>query len=60
MGHLSVTCRAHPTHVTVLLGAEDMQGLSKLKGEVDNILSGEAVRDNGKVVWHWFFTRISG
>ncbi|KAJ2915131.1 hypothetical protein MD484_g5283, partial [Candolleomyces efflorescens] len=60
MGPLSVTCRTHPTHVTVRLGAEDTQGLSKLKGEVDIILSGEVVRDNGKVVWHWFFTRISG
>ncbi|KAJ2936516.1 hypothetical protein H1R20_g577, partial [Candolleomyces eurysporus] len=60
MGYLTVSCRPHPTYVAVRLGAEDMQGLSKLKGELDVILSGEVVRDNGKVVWHGFFPRFSG
>ncbi|KAF6757684.1 hypothetical protein DFP72DRAFT_890368 [Ephemerocybe angulata] len=60
MGHLNVTPRVYPTYVSVRLGAEDTQGLSKLKAELDVILSGEVVREKGKVVWDRFFGYIGG
>lgn len=60
MGRLNVSCRTLPNSASVRLGAEDMQGLSKLKAELDVILSGEVVREKGKVVWEGYFAQPFG
>lgn len=60
MGHFTVSTRPRACHVAVKLGAEDLKGLSMLKAELDIILSGEVVREKGKVVWDRFFGSMAG
>ncbi|KAF6748288.1 hypothetical protein DFP72DRAFT_820643 [Ephemerocybe angulata] len=59
-GYLNHTSHLYPASVSVRLEAEDIQGLSKLKAELDVILSGELVREKGKVVWDRFLGYIEG
>jgi hypothetical protein len=60
MGHFTVVSKVLPLAVLVRLGAEETQGLSTLKTELDVILSGEIVREDGKVVWDRFFPHLAG
>ncbi|KAG2003396.1 RING finger protein [Coprinopsis cinerea AmutBmut pab1-1] len=58
--HLVVSIRPRPTCVTVRLSGEDVKELGQLKAELDIVLSGEVVRDNGKIAWDPFFFHGEG
>ncbi|TFK28574.1 hypothetical protein FA15DRAFT_633865 [Coprinopsis marcescibilis] len=60
MGYLSVTYTRRATTVVVRMCGEDLKQLSRLRSELDVMLSGEVVRDKGKVVWDRFFCRYRG
>ncbi|KAF8156708.1 hypothetical protein B0H34DRAFT_471848 [Crassisporium funariophilum] len=48
------------SHFSVKLCGEDMKLLGRLKSELEKILNGEAVLEDGKVAWDEFFVRDSG
>ncbi|KAJ6571863.1 hypothetical protein B0H19DRAFT_1255793 [Mycena capillaripes] len=59
-GNMTIATRRQPTEMLIRLSAEGVKPLGWLKAEFEKISRGEILRDDGVVVWDFFFARPDG